>query len=303
MAIEVQVREGVLSQALTEYVQAQLNAHCPPALPSLYLDRLDTVPDSVVFFDAEDSAVGFRLAIRAFVTSHADLMAHPNAAPPSTDVGVIQLLGSVVLVDTTLQVADLHSDTSGLLAPAPIATAVQVVVDTALAPLVGTVLFDTAPIVGALGEEIPAQPSLRRADGVVAIIFGVAGPLRCQLTPAQQWGVFLDQGAAISILTRRLPPGLPVNIRWQPNGATPAIVADIHIALAGLGIEVAALAGVLTATIGFIVPASIRFSVSWGLDLSGLASPLEPLARKLAREWVRANIPSVTHGWPTELLP
>src|SRR5215467_7833082 len=89
MAVELQIRESVLAQAFTEYVQTQLFIMCVPvSLPSLYVDHLDTVPGSLIFTDVP-GGINISLKVAIHVVSGADVGAHPNGDP----AGATQVFG------------------------------------------------------------------------------------------------------------------------------------------------------------------------------------------------------------------
>lgn len=297
MAIQVEVRENVLAVAITEFVQTQLFTTCTPALPGLFVDHLDAIQGSAHFDTTPNGQIMFALDIAVHIVTADAVMANPNAMPATamTAVGSVGVAVVLAMVGTRLVVASATSSAAGLPLPPSMQAVIEVAINAALAPLAGQTLFDTAAIVAQLSTVVQAQPAIERADGVVAMTFGATGPLHSQLASAHQWGVFLDQKAATGLLVERLPAGLPVNVRWQPNGATPAIVADLNVAVEGLGIEVAGASAVATASPTLEALSTLKLAVAWSLNLSGLASAAGPLARKLIRQEIRRQLPGATH--------
>jgi hypothetical protein len=300
MTIEIQIRESSLGQAFAEFVQTQLFTMCVPAnLPGLYVDHLDTVPGSLIFADVPGGGVKISLKVAIYVVSQADVGAHPNGEPDgATQVfGEIGVVVRLAMVGTALTIISAESDTSGLPPPPALQAVVKAAIDSSLSQLNGRTLFETAPIVTALSAIVPAAPDLSRGQGVVAMRFGTIGPVISQLATAQAWGAFLDATEASGLLARRLPDEIDVD--WQPNGSTPAMSLGFNFDFSPLGIDVAGITAVGTGSVRLLSPSTLKLSVSWGIDLRGVLAPFEALARKLAREFVRAKvrslIPQATH--------
>jgi hypothetical protein len=299
MGIEVQMREGVLAQAFTEFVQARLFTLCVPLDPlPLYVDHLDTVPNSVTFADTAAGAITISLKIDVFTATEADVEAHPNAAPSgaAAPAGGVEVAIGLAMRGTVLTVVSAKSDAAGLPGPEPLRAAVESRIDGTLAQVVGQALLDTAPVVSALRPIGAATPDLARGKGIVTIRFGGSGPVAPQLAPAQDWGVFLDADDATGLLTRRMPAGVPVSVRWLPNGSTPAIGADVNINASALGIDVASIRAVMTAGVAFVAPPALKVSAVWDLDLGGVLGPLEGLARRFARDHLRGLVANQMPG-------
>jgi len=284
----VQIRESVLGSACIESVQSLLFAACAPAVsPLLYVDHLDTVAGSVSFSGAEGS-IAISLDIAVYVVSESDIEAHPNAMPKGAlaPLGRLGVSLTLAMVGTALQIVSAASDPSTL-TPAALQSTVKAILDAALSTLAGTTIIDAAPVASALSALVPVNPDLRRGDGVIAIRFGGSGPAVSRLAAGQDWGATLDASDATGLLTQRLPAGLPVNVRWLPNGATPGIGADVGVDISALGIDVASINATANGAISLAAPSSLDMSVTWDLDLSGLIGPFEPLARRMAREYLR----------------
>ncbi|MBX2999419.1 MAG: hypothetical protein KF893_12965 [Caldilineaceae bacterium] len=299
MTIELQIRESVLAQALTEQVQTWLFTTCVPVNHAgLYVDHLDTIPGSLTFADAPGRGIDISLKVAIYVVSQVDVEAHPNGDPtgaqqPAGTVGVVVRL---TIVNRALTIDSVTSDLSGLPLPPGLQSAVENAVDNAINQLSGQTLFDTTPIVSALvGADLPAEPDLARGHGVVAMRFGATGSLEPHLALNQDWGVFLDAGEAVDLLKRRMPNGLPINLRWQPNGSTPAILLDLNIDFEVLGLPVAGITVKATGSVSFLAPSTLKLSVSWVLDLGGVLVIFEAAAHKLAREEIRSRIPQAVH--------
>ncbi len=300
MAIQVQIREDVLAGACIEFAQAQLFATCALDLsPLLYIDHLDTVAGSAVFTGTQ-GAITLTLQVAVFVVNGADLAAHVNGVPagaltPVGDVGVSLSFG---IVGTALQIVSITSAPAGLTPPS-LQAAAKAVIDTALAPLVGVTIFETAPVVSALSSLVPASPDLARGDGVIAIRFGASGPATSRLAPGQDWGAVLDANEATGLLTDRIPDGLPVNVTWLPNGGKPGIGAEVEIDVNALGIDIASITATANATVSFVAPSSLKVDAFWDIDLSGILSPLEAIARKYVRKYLRElvseDVPGATN--------
>jgi len=298
MAVEVQIRETVLAQAFMEHVQTQLFTMCLPGIPTIYADHLDTVPGSLAFSDSDHSGIQISLKIVLYVVGDAEVKAHPNGSPPgaSQPLGEIAVLIIIGMQGAVLRVISATSDSSGLPPPPMLRTTVKAAIDTALSSLDGLTLLDAAPIVTALAAVVPASPDLVRGSGFVAIRFGSAGPLVPQLAPDQAFGAFLDGNEATALLIRRLPAGLPINVRWMPNGSTPAIGMDFNFEVSPLGIDVASITAAATGRVSLELPATLKLAVSWTLDLGGVIDLLEPMARKLVRQFIRQQVKSTLPG-------
>jgi hypothetical protein len=290
MGIEVQMREGVLAQAFAEFVQARLFTLCVPLDPlPLYVDHLDTVPSSVTFADTAAGEITISLKIDVFTATELDVEGHPNDTPTgaAAAVGDVGVAIGVAMRGTVLTIVSADPDASGLPGPGPLRAAVEAAIDAALQPLVGGSLLNTAPVVSALRPIGAATPDLARGGGVVAMRFGGGGAVTPQLAPTQDWGVFLDADEATGLLTKRMPAGLPVNVRWLPNGSTPAIGAGVNFNASALGIDVASIGAIATAGLAFIAPSTLKVSAAWDLDLGGILGPFEGLARSFARDHLR----------------
>lgn len=305
MAVEIQFREAALAQAVLEFVQARLFTLCAPqGLPGTDIDHLDTVPGSVSFADG-GSAVSINLRIAAYLATSADVMANPNGTPDGASqvAGEIGVILSFALSGTALSVISATSDTSGLPVQEAVRQAAKAVIDAAMAPLTGQVLLETQPISSALGTAGSGDPSrppeLARRQGAIAVRFRAAGPFEARLWPVQGWGAFLDAEEVMGLVAAQLPQGFPINLSWKPNGSAPAVGLGLGIKLEGLGIDVAGLDVAATATLTFRPPRTLRIAFHWDVDLTGLASPLEGLARKeireKLREEIRKNLPEAVH--------
>ncbi len=296
MAVEFQIREAVLAQAITENLQGRLFTMClPDNIPGIHVDHLDSVPGSLNFTDLANGNIEIRIKVDLYIVLDVDLMARANASP----AGATQAFGQMDIIveigmlgSPVLQIASAISDPAGLPPPPLLRAAAKAVVDAALQPLVGLALFDTSPIVTALRTVVPGTLDLVRGSGILGMRFGNAGPLVPQLAPEQAFGVFLDGNDATGLLSSRLPPGLPINVRWLPNGSTPAIGMDFNFELSPLDIDIASITATATGEVSLDLPATLRLSVSWTLDLGGVIGLLEPLARKLVRNFIREQINS-----------
>lgn len=291
MALELHLRDGALGQALTAHVQHQLFTMCGPAVMSeLFVDHVDTVPGSVTVAEASPTRLDVRLAVTVHTVTRSQVMTHPGGVPPMDPpvpaVVVIWLGGQ----GRALVVERANSDLGASQLPSLVRAAVESALDARLAPLAGTVLLDLQPVVSALGSQVPAEPSLGHAAGVMGLRLGGSGPFVPHLAGHQAWGVVLDAQEAIALLTRQQPGGLPAQIRWLPNGATPAMDGVLTVSGPFFGATVH-----VTARPTIFPPSTLRLSISWGIDLIGVASLLEPLARKLVREWVRRRFTDATH--------
>ncbi|MGV9793118.1 hypothetical protein [Gordonia sp. NPDC003422] len=302
MTLELQVRETALAQATIEWVQAQLYTMCVPTnTAAITVDHLDTVPGSVTFANNASGGVDARLEIAIFVVTQADLFAHPNSTPTgataaATQVEIIVQLG---IAGQALTIVKASSTPAATGLPPAVRDRIKQRVDSALAPLNGTVLFDCSPIISALGAYAPAQPDLGRGEGVLALRFGASGPIVNHLAPSQAWGVFLDADDVVGLLKRQIPPDfpIPVSVRWHGEGPTPTIVATASINLRALDlIEVASVTATISAGIAFISPATLRISGHWDIDLSGIAAPFEAIVTKYARGEIRRMFPFVNHN-------
>jgi len=300
MAVELQVRESALAQALVEWVQARLFTLCVPTTSAMLVDHLDAVPGSVSFSNGADGGIDATRTVAIYAVSEADLLAHPNAVPDGsvTAAGQLGLLVRIGVRDRALTIVDARSLPAASGLPPIVLDEIARRVDDLLAPLGGTVLFDCAAIVTALGAFVPAEPDLGRAGGVVALRFGSEGATISQLGAGQAWGVFLDGIEAVGLLKRRIPAGIPVpvTINWVANGPTPAIVANAAIDLSPVGIDIAGVRAVITASPSFVAPATLRLSASWGVDLTGVFWLFESLARQFVRATIRRMLPDVNHN-------
>ena len=299
MTIELQIRESVLAQALTEQVQTWLFMICIPGNQSgLYIDHLDTVPGSLTFADVPDGGIDISLKVAIYVVSEADVEIHPNGDPsgaqhPAGTIGIVVRLG---IMNRVLTIVSVTSDISGLPLPPELQVAVKNAIDNAINQISGQTVLNTTPIVNALvGAHLPAEPDLVRGYGAVAMRFGATGSLELHLALNQDWGVFLDAGEAIALLKRRMPNGWPINLNWQPNGSTPAIHLDLNMDFAVLGLPVAGVTVKATGSVSFRAPSTLRLSVFWNLDLTGIADIFEGIARNKVREEIRNKITEATH--------
>ncbi|KAB7743199.1 hypothetical protein GA707_13840 [Nostocoides sp. F2B08] len=290
MTIEVQVRDSVLAQAVTEEVQRHLFTLCVASpVPAVSVDHVDTVDQSARFTTVPGAGVDVRLDVGVHMVTDDDVMAHPNAPAP-THQAIIGVVIRLAVVDRKLVIARALSDASALPGPRPLRAAVQAALDARLASLNGE-LIDVAPMVTALTPLAPSEADLVHGQGVVALRFGAHGPASPRLGPGQDWGVFLDADEAIGMIERRLPRGLPTRVVWQPQGAAPSLALTLSFDLSFVG-EVN---GVATAIPQFHPPSLLRLAISWGVNLSGIASVFERLARKLLRNFLRDRIPDAVH--------
>jgi hypothetical protein len=305
MAIEIQIREAVLAQAITEDVQRRVFTMCaPPVAPGINVDHLDTVPGSLAFGDVSNGVtVGLRVAI--YVVSDADVMAHPNGTPDgaAAAAGEVGVTLTMAMVGTALTVVSAASDASGLPLPPAAQKAAKSVMDGLLAPLAGLTLFETQPVVAALSSINPAAPAsapaLARGQGVVAVRFGAAGPVAAQLASGQGWGAFIDEAEARGLLTRQLPSGLPADVTWHPSGSKPWVGMHLNRDL-DVGIDLGDINIDASVSVDLLLGAPrLRMRFFWDVDLTGLADLGEAAARKEIREQLRAavdgRIPGVTH--------
>lgn len=290
MALELHLRDGALGQAVTAHVQHQLFTMCGPTASELLVDHLDTVPGSVTVAEASATGLDVRLGVVVHVVSRSQVMAHPNGVPPMNPPVTAGVVIRIGVTGRALVVESADSDLSAAPLPPVLGAAAEAALDARLAPLAGTVLVDLGPVVTALGSQVPAEPTLGHAAGVLGLRLGGTGPFVPQLAATQDWGVFLDAQEAIEVLTRQQPGNLPTRIRWLPNGSTPAM--DGALTISGLFFSATVH---VTARPSLVPPSTLRLSVSWGIDLTGVASILEALARKLIREWVRRRFPNATH--------
>lgn len=291
MALELHLRDGALGQALTAHVQHQLFTMCGPAVMSeLFVDHVDTVPGSVTVAELSPARLEVRLSLTIHTVTRAQVLASPGGVPamnapvPAVVVVWLGIQGRALVIEQ----ADSDLSTSQL--PSLVRAAAESAIDALLAPLEGTVLVDLQPVVQALGSQVPAEPSLGHAGGVMGLRLGGSGPFVPHLAAHQAWGVFLDAQEAIALLTRQQPAGLPTQIRWLPNGATPAMDGSLTVSGPFYGAAVH-----VTARPTLVPPSTLRLSISWGVNLTGVASVLEALARKLIREWVRRRFADATH--------
>ncbi|TQK18611.1 hypothetical protein FBY40_1099 [Microbacterium sp. SLBN-154] len=297
MTLELHIRESVIAHAITQWVQPRLFTRCVPTPLPVIVDHLDTVPDSVAFAQLADGSIEVSLAVRVFVVLEPDLRATPGAPASHPATGDIVTKIIIGIRDRALVILDATAPpTAGLPAEATKA------VNDQLAELKGQQLFDVAPIVTALEARVPAEPDLALGDNVLALRFGADGAFTPQLdstlTPPHDWGVFLDADQTLDLLRRRIPPSIPVQLHWQPNGADPAIGASISYQLEFVGVEVASAVAVLTVTPRFVAPSTLRLAASWGINLTGVASPFEAEARKQVRSLVRRTFVTATHDGP-----
>lgn len=269
------------------------------------VDHLDTIPGSASFSTRADGDIDAGLTVAVFAVSEADLAAHPNAAPPAaTEVaGQVRVVVRLGVRESALVIVDATTHTHAASVPAPITQQIRQRLDAELAALEGMVLLDGAPIVAALGSSVPAEPDLGRGGGVVALRFGSTGATVSRLGSNQRWGVFLDAEEAVALLRRRVPPGAPVTVRWQPDGTTPKIVADLFVDLTfpiSVGpfqteIDLGNVIGAVDATPQFIAPSTLRLVVSWGIDLTGIADIFESEVRRRVRGEIRRIFAQATH--------
>jgi hypothetical protein len=274
----------------------------PTNTPAVAVDHLDAIPGSVNFSKGAKGGVDAHLAVAIYVVTEPDLLAHPNTTPDgaTTSAGQLELVFQLGIENQALTLVRASSRPVAPAVPAPVLAEIKRRVDALLEPLAGTVLFDCAPIVTALGAYVPADPDFGRGGGVLALRFGSTGATISQLGPNQAWGIFLDADNAVGLLKRRIPAGLPapVNVHWQANGPAPLIVADTSIDLSPLGIEIASLSAVIKAGPSFIAPSTLRLSATWSVDLTGIVWFLEPAVRKYVRGEIRRRLPNVTHNGP-----
>ncbi|MCH5643964.1 hypothetical protein [Gordonia sp. ABSL49_1] len=302
MTLELQVRESALAQATIEWVQARLYTMCVPTnTAAVTVDHLDTVPGSVAFSNNAAGGVDLRLTVSIFAITQADLVAHPNSAPTGATTAATQteILIQLGIKNQALTIVKAGSVPAASGLPPAVRDRIKQRVDNALTPLNGMVLLDCSPIISALGAYVDASPDLGRGNGVVALRFGSSGEVVSHLGASQTWGVFLDADEVVGLLKRQIPPDLPVavSVRWHGEGPTPAIVATTTIDLRALDlIEVASAAATIAAGPSFILPATLRISGHWDIDLSGIAAPFEAIVTKYARGEMRRMFPFVNHN-------
>ncbi|GGG29340.1 hypothetical protein GCM10007304_48970 [Rhodococcoides trifolii] len=300
MAIELQVRESVLTHTVSEWVQKQLFTMCvPTGTPAITVDHLDVVPGSVVILPSAVGGIDIRLTAAIYTVNAADVLSHSNSVPDGAKVptGEVHVTVPLAIDGAKLTVG---SPSNSVVAPGlpPLVTGlIQTRVGATISPIAGTVLFDCAPIASALEAFLPADPTLGLGDGLVALRFGTAGGTVSQLGAGQEWGIFLDADDAVGLLLRQVPSEFPtkVNAHWKPNGATPAIEADTSYDFEVLGVDVAGIDVNITAGIELVLPRTLRMSAEWDVDLTGLVDFLEDTAEGIVRGLVRRMLPNVDH--------
>jgi hypothetical protein len=301
--MELQIREGAVTQAITEFMQARVFSTCMTSgLPDLYVDHLDTVPASVELSDSKGGGIDVKLRIAIYVVTQTDLEAHWNATPSGaqTPVGEIGVVIGLVLVDSKLTISSAFTDASTLPLPPAAQTTVQRAADAVVAQFVGTTLFDTAPMMATFSTPAAVTPRLARGGGIIAIQIGPMGPVTSQLAANQDWGVFLSVEETEDLLSTRLPDGLITNLSWQPNGSTPSIVGNLNASVDLSDIDLADVTLSATANPTYVPPDMMWLSIHWDVSVGGIGHPFEDRVRDAIRDQILAKTPTATHDGPQD---
>jgi hypothetical protein len=293
MAVEVQFTEAAFHRMIAEAVQEQLYRTCVPGGAGPLVDHLD-VGAAPIAIAAGDKAgtVAIRLPVDVFAVTQDELRAAPNATPAAAlaprDTMTVVLALTVQGTAVTIRAA--RREPSGL-------DAIP-----GLGPVADALVGSLPPVERDLGELFdglslprPAGSAAEAGAGVVALRFDAAGPLANRLAPGQEWGVFLDGAAVVSLVAARIaatPAAQSAQLtpRWAPQDATPAVVIDFSRKFDVPDPFSAAVSGSVTTTL--TLPASPRpallLGVSWsfGLHVAGLPGFAETVAENLAKPFV-----------------
>ncbi|HEV7652417.1 MAG TPA: hypothetical protein VGP26_30040 [Actinophytocola sp.] len=225
MALEVHIARPVLATIVQRAVQQNLRTACFPALGTHRVDHLDVAPAAVEFASI-GGGVELRVPVDAFIASRADVLAAPNAAPPTTrGRGALVLNMTAAGTVTSLRVVD--ADTG----PVPLPGGDQLeaaIVAGAGSPLV----LDLKDALKLLGTATPARSVVELTAQTVAIRFDPAGPVQSRLQPGQEWGAFLDAAAMRAFARAGVPDLREMDLRitsfatsefWRPEGTRPRV--------------------------------------------------------------------------------